>query len=347
MRATDFPKKQHFADVQNMPKNNNQKVLSAAARLAKLPMVHSAFTKLSVFYIDTKGKHPNLKSVCEMLESSVTAVVSPVLVKLEPQISVANDVACRSLDWLETAFPVLHTPTEQVVATAMNKMHEIQDVVSIAANGTLDCVEHTVAWLKGGIQQADGQADQSPAKKVIRVASVGLESALIMSEALVDRVLPPTDKDKEEEAALLVEVFEATTLRKSFPLRLVSLSAKMLRRTYIMVMENLSSGLVQDLQTKCLTLAWSIQTLAWSIQALPQHLQHQLLSVFVFISQMYNLNCPPAKQSYQDRSYFNATETSTHMGTVRVSPPVKATRRMRSLNLPDLNNRCNAEGCLR
>lgn len=111
-----------------------------------------------------------------------------------------------------------------------------------------------MAWLRGGTQQADGQADQSPVKKAI---SVALDSALMISEALVDRVLPPTDEDKEEEAHWM-EGFEAATLGRSFPLRLVSLSAKMLRRTYLMVTENLSSALFQDLQTKCLTFAWSI-----------------------------------------------------------------------------------------
>ncbi|KAL3066782.1 hypothetical protein OYC64_016684 [Pagothenia borchgrevinki] len=60
-------------------------------------MVHSAFIKLSVLFIDKAAPQPEV-CVCEVLESSVTAVVSPVIVKLEPQISVANDVACRSLD---------------------------------------------------------------------------------------------------------------------------------------------------------------------------------------------------------------------------------------------------------
>lgn len=57
---------------------------SAAARLAKLPMVHSVCTKLSVMYTDTKSSHPKLRSVCEGLESSVTTLLSPVIMKLEP-----------------------------------------------------------------------------------------------------------------------------------------------------------------------------------------------------------------------------------------------------------------------
>lgn len=57
---------------------------SAAARLAKLPMVHSVCTKLSVMYTDTKSSHSRLRSACEGLESGVTALLSPVIVKLEP-----------------------------------------------------------------------------------------------------------------------------------------------------------------------------------------------------------------------------------------------------------------------
>lgn len=69
-----------------------QKAPSAAARLANLPVVRSACARLSVLYTGTKSRHPGLKSACEVLESSVTAVgraacyrASPVIVKLEPQ----------------------------------------------------------------------------------------------------------------------------------------------------------------------------------------------------------------------------------------------------------------------
>ncbi|XP_038569272.1 perilipin-2-like isoform X1 [Micropterus salmoides] len=341
-----------------MPSNNNQKVQTAAARLAKMPMVHSACTKLSVLYIDTKSTHPKLRSVCEVLESSVTAIgsaacdrVSPVIHKLEPQISIANDVACKSLDWLETVFPVLHTPTQQIVATAKNKMHEIQAVVNIAASGTMDCVQHTVTWLIGRIQQAD---DQSLVERTISVASAGLDSTLIMSEALMDRVFPPTEEEEEEEeAAHLLEGFEAATLRSSYSVRLVSLAAKLYRRTYhmvgskmqsVQVIENLcrSPGLVQDLQTNWVTLAWSIH-------GLPRYVQHQLVSVCFFMSQMYNLRCPPSKhQSNQDESCSNAAETtSSHKDVVQVpQQPTPISRKRRPTKIV-FDRGCNVKGCVR
>lgn len=112
------------------------------------------------------------------------------------------------------------------------------------------------------------------------------------------------------------------------------------------VMETLSrsSGLVQDLQTSWLTVAWSIQ-------GLPQYVQHQLVSVFFFISQMYNLSCPPSQQhpANQDRSRLNAAETSsTHKDVVQVHPQATPTCRMRrTTKMAVFENGCNVKGCVR
>ncbi|KAM8772063.1 perilipin-2-like isoform 1-T2 [Acanthopagrus schlegelii] len=332
-----------------MPMNNNQKGQSVAARLAKLPVVRSACIRLSVLYTDTKCSHPSLMSVFEGLETRVTALASPVIVKLEPHISIANDVACKSLDWLETRFPVLHTPTEEIVATAKTKMHEIQDVVSTAANGTVDCV----TWLMDMMQQGGDRADQPLVDRAISVACMGLDSALIRSEALMDRVLPPTEEDKGIEAHLL-EGFDVATPRRSYPVRLVSLTAKLCRRTYHMVgsriqsvqiMENLSmsSGLVQDLQT-----GWQI--LACSMWGLPQYVQHQLVSALFFICQMYNLSCPLSQQHRpnQKRRCPSAAEPSTHKDVVQVhhraTPP--AVRMRWPTKTSPFDNGCDVKGCI-
>uniref|UniRef100_A0A3Q3EDB0 Perilipin-2 n=1 Tax=Kryptolebias marmoratus TaxID=37003 RepID=A0A3Q3EDB0_KRYMA len=101
------------------------KIPSAIDRVAKLPVVRSACSTLSVLYKETKCSNPNLKCLCEGLERGMTTLttaayfrVSPVIVKLEPQISAANDVACKGLDWLEASFPVLQSPTDEVSCLA-------------------------------------------------------------------------------------------------------------------------------------------------------------------------------------------------------------------------------------
>ncbi|XP_074555332.1 perilipin-2-like isoform X2 [Halichoeres trimaculatus] len=337
----------------NMPMNNNQKFQSAAARLAKLPLVRLACSRMSVLYIDTKSSHPKLRSVCELLESRVTAVstaacdrVTPVMVRLEPQISIVNDVACKSLDWLETTFPVLHAPPDQVVAAARNKMNEIQDVLSIAANGTVE----TVTWMMGKIQQVDEQANQTLIQRAISVAGVGLNSALMVSESLVDCMLPPSQEDKEAEAHLL-EGFEGGTIR-TYHARLLLLGARLCRRTYHLVgskiqsdqlMESLSrsSSVVPDLQASWLTLSSSVREL-------PQYLQYQLVSAIFFISQMYNLSCPQSKQprSNQDRAHLNA-ETSTQKDVVQVHSKTTPTNKVKRPSRKSLfENGCTVKGCV-
>lgn len=85
----------------------------------------------------------------------------------------------------------------QVVAAAKNKLGEIQGVVSGAANGAVDCVQHTVTWVMSRIPQADGDgANRSLVQRAISVTALGLDSALTLSEALMDRALPPTEEDK-------------------------------------------------------------------------------------------------------------------------------------------------------
>lgn len=81
----------------------------------------------------------------------------------------------------------------QVVATAKDKVAEIQDVASVAANGSADCVNMGVAWLMVRLEVAQDRAGQPLADRAIAAAAAGVDSALTISEALVDRMLPPTE----------------------------------------------------------------------------------------------------------------------------------------------------------
>ncbi|XP_057700219.1 perilipin-2-like isoform X5 [Corythoichthys intestinalis] len=180
---------------------------NAAARVAQLPLVRSAFTNLLDLYGDAKSGNPGFGSVCEGLESSVKQLasvvshrVSPAITKLNPQVSLANDVACKTLDWLEATFPVLQTSSDQLVAGLRSKVMEMQDAVSIAAHGTVDSVQHAVMCIMASAQQP---GDRSLMGRAISVSSMGLASALNITEALVDRMLPPLEEEKREPSSWL------------------------------------------------------------------------------------------------------------------------------------------------
>uniref|UniRef100_A0A8C0IKY7 Perilipin-3 n=1 Tax=Chelonoidis abingdonii TaxID=106734 RepID=A0A8C0IKY7_CHEAB len=98
-------------------------------RVANLPFVSSAYDMVSTAYTSTKESHPYVKSVCDMAEkgmkSMAAAVVSgaqPILSKLEPQISTANEYACRGLDKLEEKLPILQEPTDKVTTSLLGSL---------------------------------------------------------------------------------------------------------------------------------------------------------------------------------------------------------------------------------
>uniref|UniRef100_A0A672KP80 Perilipin 1 n=1 Tax=Sinocyclocheilus grahami TaxID=75366 RepID=A0A672KP80_SINGR len=98
---------------------NNQNVVE---RIVHLPLVISTYDLVSNVYCNTKNNHPYLKSVCEVAENGVKSITSaafhsalPIIGKLEPQISMANDLACKGLDKIERTLPILHKPSDQVL----------------------------------------------------------------------------------------------------------------------------------------------------------------------------------------------------------------------------------------
>ncbi|XP_061736779.1 perilipin-2-like isoform X2 [Nerophis ophidion] len=235
---------------------------NAAARLAQIPMVHSAWSRLSVLYGGTKSRSPGLKCVCEGLESRVTLLgllacrqVTPVITQLQPQISLANDVACRSLDWLEATFPVLHAPADQVMAGVKSKVLEVRGAVSSVAMGT---VQRVMAMLQQAHHRSRGSLD---------------------SEVLVERTRrwsPPEDTNADW------PVEQVETDRR----RLGTLSITLGRRAKVQsaqIMDTLSSS---TCHLRVVHTSWLL--VAWSLEQLPQWLQQQIVSAFLLLTHMYN-----------------------------------------------------------
>ncbi|TNM86173.1 hypothetical protein fugu_008444 [Takifugu bimaculatus] len=287
---------------------------NAADRLAALPLVASARTKLSVVYSGTKCSHPRLRCVCEGLERCVTVVLSPVVDKLQPHVSIANEVACKGLDWLEAVFPMLLTTTEQVVATAKDKVAEIQDAASVAAHGSADCVNMGVAWLMVRLEVAQDRAGQPLVDRAMAAAAAGVDSALAMSEALVDRMLPPT-----EEEIKTAQGFEVTTLT-SFPERLLALAAKLYKRM--------------------LGFEKSQLALIWTIQEMPQYLHHQLVSAIIFISQMEN--DPPSRCQRSRKPSRPCGPDIAYMDSIQMLPDTTPP----TGGLRTKSEECSVKGCV-
>ncbi|XP_060701937.1 perilipin-3-like [Hemiscyllium ocellatum] len=227
---------------------NQQNVVD---RVTNLPLVSSACEMVSAAYNSTKENHPYVKTICDVAEQGVktiTAVAAsgakPIVDKLEPQIAVANEYACKGLDKLEEKLPILQQSTPQVVA-------DTKEMVSSTITGAKDAVSNTVTGAKnavtGAVDMAKGAVHGSIEKtksvmaegvntvmtsKVGQMVVTGVDSALNKSEEIVDHYLPMTEEELAK-LATSVEGFEvAPAQTQSYYVRLGSLSSKIRHRAY-------------------------------------------------------------------------------------------------------------------
>ncbi|XP_066434980.1 perilipin-2-like [Eleutherodactylus coqui] len=221
------------------PKVDMQITKNVLVRLVNLPLVSSTYDLVSSAYVTTKDNHPYLKCVCVIAETSVRSITSvamssakPLLQRLEPQITLANNMACVGLDKMEEKLPILHQPSGKVVANASEAVVGAKDAVLQRITGVVDKtkgavqdrVERTKAVVNGSISTVLGSG-------VVEMMSNHVDAALSKSESLLEKYLPPTDEELAEEATQ-PEGFELSQDEASYYVRLGSLSTKVCRRAY-------------------------------------------------------------------------------------------------------------------
>ncbi|NWV59475.1 PLIN3 protein, partial [Malurus elegans] len=234
-------------------------------RVANLPLVSSAYDMVSSAYTCTKESHPYVRSVCDAAEKGVktltAAAVSgaqPLLTRLEPQISTANEFACKGLDKLEEKLPILQQPPEKLISDTKllvtSTVTGAKDALSSTVDGAKDAVTSTVAGAKDAVtSRVTGVMDMTKgamqggmeltksavssgvntvmSSSVGQMVASGVGTVLGKSEELVDHYLPMTDEELAK-LATAVEGFEPEQQKQkqSYFVRLGSLSSKVQHR---------------------------------------------------------------------------------------------------------------------
>ncbi|XP_051666465.1 perilipin-3-like isoform X7 [Manacus candei] len=173
-----------------VPARDGPEVKSVVTRVANLALVSCACGAVAAAYAGTKESHPCVRSVCQAAEKGVKALTAaavsgaqPLLTRLEPQISSANELACKGLDKLEEKLPILQQPPERVVA------------------GTRELVSGAVARTLGTVTGT-------------RVGRLLVGTVLGRPEQLVGRYLPRTE---EELATAGAQVAQGTEMGTAGP----------------------------------------------------------------------------------------------------------------------------------
>ncbi|XP_060790931.1 perilipin-2 [Neoarius graeffei] len=216
---------------------------NVVTRVAKLPLVSSTYGMVSDLYSNTKDNYPAIKSVCEAAEMGVKMITSaaltsalPVIGKLEPQISRANDLACKSLDKIEKTLPILHQPSGELVTSAKDRVTETMNGAKETMSHTLN---HVMVRTRGVVQESvektrvvvTGGVNTMMEGKVAKLLSSGVDTALSTSEILVERYLPAPEDNHEHEINV-TKGFDEKINEPSYYVRLGSISTKLRQRVY-------------------------------------------------------------------------------------------------------------------
>ncbi|XP_016092229.1 perilipin-2 isoform X2 [Sinocyclocheilus grahami] len=234
---------------------NNQNVVE---RIVSLPLVISTYDLVSNVYCNTKNTHLYLKSVCEVAENGVKSITSAafhsallIIGKLEPQISMANDVACKGLDKIEKTLPILHKPSDQIIASAKEAVTGAKEAVSGTMNGAKESVSFTLSEVtdrtRGAVQDGmektttvvSGGVQTVMESRVVKLMSSSVDTALSTSETLLEQYLPETDEDRESEVKNS-RGLENYSDAPSYYVRLRSLSNKVRDRAFQRAVDKVS-----------------------------------------------------------------------------------------------------------
>ncbi|XP_052528109.1 perilipin-1 [Tympanuchus pallidicinctus] len=190
----------------NQPMQNGRAKENVLQRVLQLPVVSSTCESLQRTYSSTKEIHPIVASVCEVYEQGVKGAsalamwsVEPVVRRLEPQFSVANNLACRGLDHLEEKIPALQYPVEKLAS-------KLKDTISTpiqSAKSTIGySMDKILGLAVGGYETTrttvETTARYTRSNSVSQMAAAGMDTALGGLEKLMEYLLP-----EEEEAGNL------------------------------------------------------------------------------------------------------------------------------------------------
>ncbi|XP_014115758.1 PREDICTED: perilipin-4 [Pseudopodoces humilis] len=180
---------------------------SIGTRVANLPLVSSAYDMVSSAYTCTKESHPCVRSVCDAAERGVRTLTAaaasgaqPLLTRLEPQISSANELACKGLDKLEEKLPILQQSPQQIISDTKllvtSTVTGARDVLTSTVAGAKDAVSSTVAGAKDAVTSRVTEAKDAVSSTVAGARDAVTSTMAGAKDAVTSRVTGVMDMTK-------------------------------------------------------------------------------------------------------------------------------------------------------
>ncbi|KAM6257224.1 perilipin-1 isoform 2-T2 [Porphyrio hochstetteri] len=175
-------------------------------RVLQLPVVSSTCESLQRTYASTKEAHPLMASVCEVYERGMQGAGSlamwsmePVVRRLEPQFTVANNLACRGLDHLEEKIPALQYPVDKLASELKGTISSpLQSAKSTIGNSVDKIMGLAAEGYEATKSTVETTARYTRKNSVSQMAAAGVDTALGGLEKLMEYLLPEEDEETDQ-----------------------------------------------------------------------------------------------------------------------------------------------------
>nr|XP_025977037.1 perilipin-1 isoform X2 [Dromaius novaehollandiae] len=175
-------------------------------RVLQLPVVSSTCESLQRTYASTKEAHPLMASVWGVYERGVQGAgalamwsMEPVVRRLEPQLTVANNLACRGLDHLEEKIPALQYPVDKLASELKDTISSPLQSARNSVSSTVDKVmEMAVEGYEKTRSTVETTARYTRSNSVSQMAAAGVDTALGGLEKLMEYLLPEEDEEADQ-----------------------------------------------------------------------------------------------------------------------------------------------------
>ncbi|XP_028649212.2 perilipin 6 [Erpetoichthys calabaricus] len=187
-----------MTDSKNKYSNPN-----AVDRVTSLPLFSTTLRLVASAYIDVKSFHPLMSSVFSIAEKGVktmtqvaTEQATPLLERLEPQITAVNIYACDGLSQLEEKYPVLNQTADELAGHLKSAFYITLDNLQDQLNSKIDsALVQTNTALETTKTTVISRVNTLLGSRFGKALVLGLDSVLTLSEELVDYYLPATEEE--------------------------------------------------------------------------------------------------------------------------------------------------------
>lgn len=164
-------------------------------RVVKLPMVHVAWDYAANTYSHIKESNKLVNFTLTNAEKSVNFVAGqakPVVMKFEKQIQAVDNLACRGLGTLEEKVPFITKPADEII-TDTRKLY-----TSTVYSRLEGLRKYGTNKVKSVSDYSLEKANAILGKEVVDSLLNSVDGALVITESVIDRFLPPTADEKKK-----------------------------------------------------------------------------------------------------------------------------------------------------